>query len=405
VATPALDETFKREWPRILAALARFTGSLDLAEDAVQEAFVRAAAARDREVLINPAAWITTVAKRIAVDTLRRDALLRQRLPLLLPDGAPDSEPTPGGDDRLGLLFATCTPALDAETRLALALRFVCGVGTAEIADAMLVGHTAMSARITRAKRRIAREGVRFELPTGADLATRLGDVLACVHLLYTIGHTSLAGETVTSVPITRTALELARALRTVAPTDHETAGLLALLLLTEGRAPGRVGPDGGIRSLEDADRSRWDRRAIGEGLGLAAFALEGGGRFALEAGISGLHSGAADWASTDWPAICRLYDRLVEQWPSPAARVARLIARSFLPGGAAEALDGLERLLAEPSGVPRQVVAARADILRRLGRVSEARAAYVEARNFERNDAVRSYFGSRLTELEGQRP
>jgi RNA polymerase sigma-70 factor (ECF subfamily) len=206
-------------------------------------------------------------------------------------------------------------------------------------------------------------------------------------------------------VPITRTALELARALRTVAPTDHETAGLLALLLLTEGRAPGRVGPDGEVRSLEDADRSRWDRRAIGEGLGLAAFALEGGGRFALEAGISGLHSGAADWASTDWPAICRLYDRLVEQWPSPAARVARLIARSFLPGGAAEALDGLERLLAEPSGVPRQVVAARADILRRLGRVSEARAAYVEARNFERNDAVRSYFGSRLTELEGQRP
>lgn len=402
MATPALDETFQREWPRIVATLARYTGSLDLAEDAVQEAFARAAAARDREVLINPGAWITTVAKRIAVDTVRRDALLRDRLPLLVPEsGEPEPERPPGDDDRLGLLFATCTPALDPETRLALALRFVCGVGTAEIADAMLIAHTAMSARLTRAKRRIEREGVRFTLPTGRDLDGRLGDVLATVHLLYTIGHTSLAGASVTSAPITRTALELARALRTVAPADHETAGLLALLLLTEARAAGRVGPDGGIRSLQDADRSRWDGRVIGEGLGLAAFALEGGGRFALEAGISGLHSQATEWAATDWAAICRLYDRLVEQWPSPAARVARLIARSFLPGGAAESLEGLELLLPESTGVTRQVIAARADILRRLGRVSEARAAYVEARNIERNDAVRSYFGTRISELE----
>jgi RNA polymerase sigma-70 factor (ECF subfamily) len=262
-----------------------------------------------------------------------------------------------------------------------------------------------MSARLTRAKRRIEREGVRFALPAGPDLDARLGDVLATVHLLYTIGHTSLAGERITSAPITGTAIELARALRTVAPNHHETAGLLALLLLTEARAPGRVAPDGGVRPLQDADRSRWDAQAIEEGLGLAAFALAGGGRFALEAGISGLHSGARDWASTDWAAICRLYDRLVEQWPSPAALVARLVARSFLPGGAADALDGLERMLAESTGVTRQMIAARADILRRLGRVSEARAAYVEARNIERNDAVRFYYGTRISELGEQRP
>lgn len=402
MATPALDETFKREWPRIVATLARYTGSLDLAEDAVQEAFARAAGARDREVLINPAAWITTAAKRIAIDAVRRDALLRQRLPLLLPEGREEPERFPAGDDRLGLLFATCTPALDAETRLALALRFVCGVGTAEIADAMLVRHPAMSARLTRAKRRIEREGVRFSLPAGPELDARLGDVLGTVHLLYTIGHTSLAGEGITSAPITATAIELARALRAVAPRDHETAGVLALLLLTEARAPGRVGPDGGIRPLEDADRARWDGRAIGEGLELAAFALAGGGRFALEAGISGLHSQAATWSATDWPAICRLYDRLLEQWPSPAARVARLVARSFLPGGAPAALAALDEVPRESPGVARQLVAARADILRRLGRVAEARAAYVEARNIERNDAVRFYYGTRISELEG---
>ena len=401
MATPALDETFKREWPRIVAALARYTGSLDLAEDAVQEAFARAAEARNRELLINPAAWITTVAKRIAVDAVRRDALLRERLPLLVAeDRDPEPERAPGGDDRLGLLFATCTPALDPETRLALALRFVCGVGTAEIADAMLVSHTAMSARLTRAKRRIEREGVRFSLPTGAELRERLGDVLVTVHLLYTIGHTSLAGERITSAPITATAVELARALRSLASHDPEAAGLLALLLLTEARAPGRVGPDGDIRTLEDADRTRWDARAIDEGLELAATALPGGGRFALEAGISGLHSQAATWAATDWPAICLLYDRLVERWPSPAAQVARLVARSFLPGGAPAALAALDEVAGESPGVARQVTAARADILRRLGRVAEARAAYVEARSIERNEAVRFYYGARITEL-----
>ena len=162
------------------------------------------------------------------------------------------------------------------------------------------------------------------------------------------------------------------------------------------------MGPDGGIRPLEDADRARWDRRLIGEGLGLAAFALGGGGRFALEAGISGLHSQAPTWAATDWPAICRLYDRLVEQWPSPAARVARLVAHSFLPGGAPTALEALDAMRDAPPGVARQVTAARADILRRLGRVAEARAAYLEARNIERNDAVRSYYGVRISELDG---
>jgi RNA polymerase sigma-70 factor (ECF subfamily) len=408
VATPELETAFRQEWPRILAAVIRFTGSLELAEDAVQEAFVRAAASRERELLINPAAWVTTVAKRIAIDTVRRDARLRERLPLLATeeqDPLPDD--SPGGDDRLGLLFVTCTPDLAPETRLALALRFVCGVPTEQIADAMLVTHTTMSARLTRAKRQIERDGIRFAPADDTDLAERLDDVLGTVHLLYTIGHTSLDGELLESRGVTTTAIELARALRAMAPGDRETAGLLALLLLTDARASSRLDERGEMVTLEDVDRTGWDRDRIREGLDLATLALSGGGRFALEAGISGLHSQSTSWDATDWPSVCVLYDRLVEQWPSPSARLARIIARSFLPGGATAALEELDEfgIHADDAGgaVARQVIAARADILRRLGRAADAREAYVRARSHERNGPVRDYFGRRITELDDE--
>jgi RNA polymerase sigma-70 factor (ECF subfamily) len=401
VATPELEEAFRQEWPRILAAVIRFTGSLELAEDAVQEAFVRATASRERELLINPAAWVTTVAKRIAIDTARRDARLRQRLPLLVDEEPASAEVSPGGDDRLGLLFVTCTPDLAPETRLALALRFVCGVPTEHIADAMLVGHTALSARLTRAKRQIEREGIRFSPVDEAGLENRLPDVLGTVHLLYTIGHTSLEGEQLGSPSITATAIELARGLHSLHQGDLEATGLLALLLLTDARSGTRLGEQGEVVTLEHADRASWDRRRIAEGLDLAAIALPGGGQFALEAGISGLHSQAADWRSTDWPSICSLYDRLVERWPSPAARLARVIARSFLPGGERRALAELDVLEGELGGVTaRTAIAARADILRRLGRRQDARDAYLRVRSAERNGPVRDYYGRRIDEL-----
>jgi RNA polymerase sigma-70 factor (ECF subfamily) len=402
VATSELDQAFKEEWPRILAAVIRFTGSLELAEDAVQEAFARAAASRERELLINPAAWVTTVAKRIAIDTVRRDAELRKRLPLLVDERPPGLDESPGGDDRLGLLFVTCTPDLAPETRLALALRFVCGIPTEHIADSMLVTHTALSARLTRAKRQIEHDGIRFSPIDELEFGDRLTDVLGTIHLLYTIGHTALTGERVGTSSITSTALELARAVRALMPGDRETAGLLALLLLTDARSGGRVDERGELVTLEHADRSTWDAEAIREGLMLAAVALPGGGQFALEAGISGLHCQSADWGSTDWPSICALYDRLVERWPSPAAKLARIVAQSYLPGGAAAALDLLDASEAEFSGAAaRQAVAARADILRRLGRTADARAAYVRARSHERNGPVRDYFGRRIDELD----
>jgi RNA polymerase sigma-70 factor, ECF subfamily len=403
VATPELEQAFRQEWPRILAAVIRFTGSLELAEDAVQEAFVRAAASRERELLINPAAWVTTVAKRIAIDAVRRDARLRQRLPLLVDEEPASVEESPGGDDRLGLLFVTCTPDLAPETRLALALRFVCGVSTEHIADAMFLTHTALSARLTRAKRQIEREGIRFAPPDEVGLENRLADVLGTVHLLYTIGHTALEGDQLGSSSVTATAIELARGLRALRPQDRETAGLLALLLLTDARSSTRVDAHGEMVTLEHADRGTWDHRRIAEGLDLAALALPGGGQFALEAGISGLHSQAREWRLTDWESICVLYDRLIERWPSPSAKVARIVARSFLPGGETSSLAELDTLESELGGVAaRTAIAARADILRRLGRTKDAREAYVRVRSHERNGPVRDYYGRRIDELGG---
>jgi RNA polymerase sigma-70 factor (ECF subfamily) len=367
----------------------------------VQEAFARAAASRERELLINPAAWVTTVAKRIAIDAARRDARLRQRLPLLVDEEPASVEESPGGDDRLGLLFVTCTPELAPETRLALALRFVCGVPTEHIADAMLVTHTAFSARLTRAKRQIERDGIRFAPLDELNVENRLADVLGTVHLLYTIGHTALTGEQLGSSSITATAIELARGLHGLLPDDRESAGLLALLLLTDARAGGRLDAAGGVVTLEDVDRSRWDRRRINEGLDLAAVALPGGGQFALEAGIAGLHSQAPDWRSTDWSSICALYDRLVERWPSPSAKLARIVARSFLPGGETSSLAELDALESELGGVAeRTAIAARADILRRLGRTLDARDAYTRVRSYERNGPIRDYYGRRIDEL-----
>ena len=408
MADGEIENTFRWEWPRILAAVIRYTGSLELAEDAVQEAFVRALASRDRQLLINPAAWITTAAKRIAIDVVRRDATLRQKLPLLAADtpaggrSGSSALDSPGGDDRLGLLFVACSPSLGPETRLALALRFVCGIATSENADAMLISHAAMSARLTRAKRQLEREGIRLSAPDEPERAGRMDDVLGTVHLLNTVGHTAFEGEHVDQRPVTITAIELARTLRRLEPDDREVAGLLALLLLTDARSPTRTDVLGHIVPLEEVDRSRWDSDAISAGLDLAAFALPGGGRFALEAGISGLHSQAGDWASTDWASICALYDRLVERWPSPSARLARIVARSFTVGSAAALLE-LDALEPELSGATaRHGVAVRADLLRRLGRAADARAAYAKARSVERNIPLRDFFGRRIDELTG---
>ena len=404
-----LSAAFRAEWPRILATLIRYTGSVELAEDSVQEAFARAVDARDRALLINPGAWMTTVAKRIAIDAVRRDAALRRRLPLLIEDEttAPRGgslADAPADDDRLGLLFLACAPELSAETRLALALRFVCGVSTEAIADALLVEHTTMSARLTRAKKRIESDGIRFSTPDADERAERLDDVLSTVYVLYTTGHAAPTGSPLGDgrLSATATALELARALRRLLPEDREVAGLLSLLLLTEARASTRLAEGGRLVTLENADRRHWDAQRIREGLDLAVVALPGGGRFALQAGIAGLHAEAPSWSGTDWTSIGALYDRLLVIWPSPAAALARIVARSFGSTGPRVALTELDAL--EPGlqgAVGRQAVAVRADLLRRIGRTAESRAAYQLAAAGERNAPTRDFFGRRIAELD----
>ena len=392
--TTGLDEEVARAWPRLLAGLVRELGTVELAEDALQEAWIRASS---RDDITDPAAWVMTAARRIAIDTLRREATLRRRLPQLAE--VPASPPATTGDDRVELLLLASDPVVPADSRLPLALRFVCGLPTAAIADALHVQHTAMSARLTRAKRRVDEGGRRL----GSADPERLPDALAVVHVMYTLGHTAVEGDRLVLPDVPRTAIALADEIVRAYPGDAEGRGLLALLLFTEARQPGRLGADGRPITLEHADRSSWDLRLARRALPLATIALASGGRLGLEAGIAGMHTMAPSWQATDWPAIVALYDRLVERWPSPSACIARALAIGYGPDGPAVGLAALEDLPRPDAGAgARQYVVARADLLRRVGRTQEARLAYLEARAMERNEILAGFLDERLAELEG---
>ncbi|WP_382307174.1 RNA polymerase sigma factor [Herbiconiux sp. UC225_62] len=424
MSTSALEVAFREEWPRILGSVLRFTGDLQLAEDAVQEAFARLTAltavdpvtgAAASDLPRNPASWITTTAKHVAVDWMRREAGFVRNYGRLAADAA-DREAAAAeqvgadpfavsiDDERLQLLFLACHPDLAEEARLAIALRAVCGVPTEEIAELLLVKAATMAARLTRAKKRIQSSGIRLEQPDATELVARTDDVLAIVYLLYTAGHTALAGDEISRSVTTASALSLARSMVRLRPRHLEARGLLALLLLTEARAPGRTDAAGEVVSLEDADRSLWNAAMIEEGLDQATIALAGRGRFALQAGISGLHSEAPTWEATDWVSIVSLYDALVASWPSPAARLNRLVAGSYLPSTRLDdSLAALDELTAEASGpsFTRQLWAVRADLLRRDGRASEAAAAYARALDGEPNARIRAFLQGRRRENE----
>jgi RNA polymerase sigma-70 factor (ECF subfamily) len=389
-----LDEEIARSWPRLLAGQVRELGSVELAEDALQEAWIRASS---RDDIADPAAWVLTAARRIAIDTLRRETALRRRLPQLVEAHEPRTATT--RDDRVELLLLACDPVVPADSRLPLALRFVCGLPTAAIADALHVQHTAMSARLTRAKRRVDEAGRRL----GSADPERLPDALAVVHVMYTLGHTAVEGDRLVLPDVPRTAIALADELVREHPSDAEARGLLGLLLFTEARQPGRLGDDGRPITLERADRSTWDLRLARRALPLATIALAGGGRLGLEAGIAGMHTMAPSWDATDWPAIVALYDRLVERWPSPSPCIARALAIGYGPDGPAAGLTELERVPRPDAGAgARQHVVARADLLRRAGRTQEARLAYLEARAMERNEVLAGFLDERLAELGG---
>jgi RNA polymerase sigma factor (sigma-70 family) len=407
----AVADAHRREWAFVLAATVRVTRDLDLAEECVQDAYARALVTwADRGIPAKTGAWLTTVARRRALDLLRRAASLRRSLPLLIED---ETAPAPGPetgqaatptipDDRLRLIFTCCHPAISPEAQVALTLRFLCGLTTAEVARAFLVNEATMAARITRAKKKIASARVPYRVPPAEELPARIDAVLTVVHLLFTTGHTAPAGDDLVRRDLVERALDLARMLRALLPTDGGVAGLLALILLTDARRESRVGEDGRMLLLAEQDRVRWDRTAIREGAALVREALRSRppGRFALMAAIAAVHSEAPSWQDTDWRELVALYDLLVQIWPSPVVALNRAVAVGFAEGPAA-GLAALDALAAEPQLAGYSYLAsARADFLGRLGRTDEARTAYSEALMLTENAIEREFLARRLGEL-----
>jgi RNA polymerase sigma-70 factor (ECF subfamily) len=415
-AATAVAGAHRREWAYVLAATARVTGDFDLAEECVQDAYASALDAwAAHGVPRKPGAWLTTAARRRAIDVLRRDRTLRTKLPLLIepdppvagsaPPGAADgddSEDIP--DDRLRLIFTCCHPALAREAQVALTLRLVCGLTTAEIAQAFLVSEATMAARVTRAKKKISAARIAYRVPAQAELPARLDAVLTVVHLLYTTGHTAPAGQNLVRGDLVDRAIGLARMLHLLMPGEREVRGLLALILLTDARRATRATADGRLLTLDEQDRARWDRTTIAEGAALVPDALRGGrpGRFALQAAIAALHAEAPGYAETDWPQIVQLYDALLAVWSNPVVALNRAVAAAMAEGPAAglAQIDELRR--DQRLAGYRYLPAARADLLRRLGRREEAAGAYHEALALTENAAERDYLTRRIAEVTG---
>jgi RNA polymerase sigma-70 factor (ECF subfamily) len=412
----AIADAHRREWALVLAATARVAGDLDLAEECVQDAYAAALAAWTRQgVPRNPAAWLTTAARRRAIDALRRDRVLRAKLPLLIEPDPPVATSTPPAagagevddlipDDRLRLIFTCCHPALAREAQVALTLRLVCGLTTVEIAQAFLVSEPTMAARVTRAKKKISAARIPYRVPGEAELPDRLDAVLTVVHLLYTTGHTAPGGPGLVRADLVERAIGLVRMLHALMPDEREVSGLLALILLTDARRATRADASGRLLLLEEQDRSCWDREVIAEGAALVREALRGArpGRFAVQAAIAALHAEAPSYAETDWPQIAGLYDVLLGIWNSPVVALNRAVAVAMARGPAA-GLAQIGELEADArlAGY-RYLPAAKADLLRRLGSQAEAAQAYRDALALTDNDAERDFLARRLTEVTG---
>jgi len=399
----AVADAHRTAWAQVLAATVRVTGDLEVAEECVQDSYARALATWTAGIPANPAAWLTTAARRRAIDELRRASTLRGKLPLLVePEPEPTSPPTPFPDDRLRLLYTCCHPALGREAQVALTLRLLCGLSTGDVARAFLVPEPTMAARITRAKKKIAAARIPYRIPAAEDLPARTDAVLTVVHLVFTAGHTAPSGATLTRSDLAERALDLARLLRLLLPDDPDVAGLLALILLTDARRAARTGPDGRLLLLEEQDRSRWDRAAIDEGIALLREALQHRppGRYPLQAAIAAVHAGAPHADATDWAEIVALYDLLLDRWPSPVVALNRAVAVGFAFGPEA-GLAALDQLTVEPLLARYPYLAAgRADFLRRLGRTEEARLAYSEALVLTDNEVERRFLEARLDAL-----
>jgi RNA polymerase sigma-70 factor (ECF subfamily) len=386
---------FREESGRSVATLIRVVGDIDLAEDAVQEAFAVALHKWPAEGLPpNPGGWITTTARNRALDRLRRESRGRELLSevaVLLPgDQEPDMAEEVGAgavqDDRLRLIFTCCHPALSTEAQVALTLRLLGGLSTTQVARSFLVAEATMARRLVRAKRKIKAARIPYRVPQAHELPDRLRPVLAVVYLVYTAGLTGPADP-----GLCTEAIRLARILATLLPDESEVAGLLALLLLTESRRASRLAPDGSLVLLGEQDRTRWDRALIEEGQAIVRWCLRRNqpGPYQLQAAINAVHADAGAIEETDWSQIVALYDQLLAVAPTPVVALNRAIAIGEVQGPAAALalVDELELDNYHPFH------ATRADLLRRLGRHNEAAAAYQRAAAMAPTDAERDFF------------
>jgi RNA polymerase sigma-70 factor (ECF subfamily) len=411
-ADQAVADAFRTEWGRVVATLIRLTGDWDLAEECAQDAFARALENWPRDgVPRNPGAWITTVARNRALDRLRRDQVATARLRELASmsdldhrdeSSADDRDGSGDVDDRLRLMYTCCHPALSLDAQVALTLRTLVGLQTNEIARAFLVPEPTLAQRLVRAKRKIRNAGIPFRIPPAHQIVDRTRAVLAVLYLLYNEGYAASVGQDLIRCALTEEAVNLARTACTLMPDEPEALGLLALMLFQDSRRHVRLDPAGDIVLLEDQDRSRWDNTAIAEATAVlnAALRLRRPGPYQVQAAIAACHAQAARPEDTDWEVIAALYGQLMEIAPSPVVELNRAVAVSLWQGPA-KGLDLVEILEARQELRGYHLLpAARADMLRRLGRHAEAASAYREALTSCGTEAERRFLERRLHEV-----
>jgi RNA polymerase sigma factor (sigma-70 family) len=404
--TRDIGELLRELAPKVLGALVRRYGQFGACEDAVQEAMLEAVTVwPDSGVPDSPKGWLLTVASRRLIDDVRSEHARRRREAAAAPALEPVPEPVSGHDDSLSLLFLCCHPALSGPSQLALTLRAVGGLSTAQIAAAFLVPEATMAQRISRAKQAIKDSGARFEVPGPAERPARLGIVLHVLYLIFNEGYTATAGASLTAPELTGEAIRLTRWLHRLLPRDPEVTGLLALMLLTDARRAARTGPDGELIPLGQQDRSRWDRERIAEAVELLATVLPAGqvGPYQVQAAIAAVHDEAESIQATDWPQILGLYELLERLAPSPVVSLNRAVAVAMVTGPAA-GLDLLNRLESDQRlAGHHRLHATRAHLLEMSGDLPAAVASYREAARRTTSLPEQRYLTGRATQLAAQ--